>query len=341
VVDSMVFTIYVVSYSGSSYAPDVCTHSKTVTYTVDDIIETVCPACGLVTKKAAQEEITKFTMAGSNMTLGNELVVNVMFMKNKVTGTDNTVEVTHGDAVTTVAQADWESYNAAMYVVRIPVAAKEMADDLTVVVKNKNGQEISVSYTTSVRDYAMKVLAGSLTTYTQEMKNLAVDMLNYGAAAQLGFSYNTEDMANKLLTEEQAGWATADVICSNDQVKGTNCVGSNLSLESKILLNIIFRMTETAAADKFAVVTYTDYTGKRVEYRVDSFSKFNASMQGVVIDEIVLADAFSLVTVTVYNADGTVYGTGSDSVESYAARTKSDLNVAIMKFAHAAKAYLG
>jgi len=60
-----------------------------------------------------------------------------------------------------------------------------------------------------------------------------------------------------------------------------------------------------------------------------------------VVDKIVLADAFSLVTVTVYNADGSVYGTGSDSVESYAARVSSELNTAIMKFASSAKTYLG
>jgi len=275
------------------------------------------------------------------MTLGNELVVNVMFMKNKITGEGNTMEITHGDAVTTIAQENWESYNPSLYVARIPVAAKEMADDLSVVIKNAEGYEISQTYTTSVREYAGKVMTGDIKTYSQEMKNLAVDMLNYGAAAQTNFSYNTEDMANNALTEEQKAWATADVTCANNQVKGTNCAGSNLSLESKILLNIVFKLNEADVGDKYAMVTYTDYTGKAVEYRVDSFSRFNASMQGVVVDEIVLADAFELVTVTVYNADGTVYGTGSDSVESYAARTENDLNAAIMKFAASAKTYLG
>jgi len=56
----------------------------------------------------------------------------------------------------------------------------------------------------------------------------------------------------------------------------------------------------------------------------------------------VLADAFSPVTVTVYNADGTIHGSGTDSVESYIARTGiSSLNDATMKFAYSAKAYLG
>ncbi|MBR2164354.1 MAG: hypothetical protein IJ953_05745, partial [Campylobacter sp.] len=61
----------------------------------------------------------------------------------------------------------------------------------------------------------------------------------------------------------------------------------------------------------------------------------------ITVDQIVLADAFSAVTVKLYSADGSVYGTGTDSVESYVARTgATDINEAILKFAFAAKEYL-
>ena len=44
---------------------------------------------------------------------------------------------------------------------------------------------------------------------------------------------------------------------------------------------------------------------------------------------------------TIYDGDGNVVGSGTDSVESYIARTgDSALNEAIMKFASSAKAYL-
>jgi len=47
------------------------------------------------------------------------------------------------------------------------------------------------------------------------------------------------------------------------------------------------------------------------------------------------------VTVTVYDADGNVHGTATDSVESYIARTGDNaLNEAIMKFAYSAREYL-
>jgi len=56
VLASMHFVIYVVSYTGSSYSPDKCTHSKAVTYEVDGVTETVCPACGTITKVGAEPE---------------------------------------------------------------------------------------------------------------------------------------------------------------------------------------------------------------------------------------------------------------------------------------------
>jgi hypothetical protein len=58
---------------------------------------------------------------------------------------------------------------------------------------------------------------------------LLVDMLNYGAAAQTQFGYRTDDFANKNLTEAQKAMATGPVACSNNQVAGTNYIGSNLS----------------------------------------------------------------------------------------------------------------
>ena len=68
--------------------------------------------------------------------------------------------------------------------------------------------------------------------------------------------------------------------------------------------------------------------------------KKTSGFYGIVVDDIAVAEAFNLVTVTVYNADGTVYGEAVDSVESYIARTaESELNESIMKFAASAKIY--
>ncbi|MBP3633580.1 MAG: Ig-like domain-containing protein, partial [Oscillospiraceae bacterium] len=83
VLGTMSFVIYVVSYTGASYDPAVCKHAKAITYTVDGVDETVCPACGTITKSAEEEEpIETIAIAGTNMNLGNELAVNFMFPKS-------------------------------------------------------------------------------------------------------------------------------------------------------------------------------------------------------------------------------------------------------------------
>ena len=100
----------------------------------------------------------------------------------------------------------------------------------------------------------------------------------------------------------------------------------------------MFKGTDTT--DMYAEVSYTDYSGAAKTYTVDTFGSYGSYIK-VTVDKIVLADAFSPVTVTLYNADGTVYGTGTDSVESYVARTgNSAINESIMKFAFSAREYL-
>ena len=160
-------------------------------------------------------------------------------------------------------------------------------------------------------------------------------MLNYGAAAQTYFKYNTADLANALLTDAQKALATAEVACTDKSVKGANYYSTNLSLEDKILLNVYFK---DCTADMTAKVRYTDYQGKAHE--VDAkLEQYSGSVYKVVVDSIVLADAFSLVTVTVYDGDA-VHGTATESVESYVAKASAqELYDCIMKFAASARAY--
>ena len=66
----------------------------------------------------------------------------------------------------------------------------------------------------------------------------------------------------------------------------------------------------------------------------------SGKLAGVELSKLVYADARCLVSVTVYNADGTVYGTATDSIESCAFRGNDDLFVNLMKFADSARAEL-
>ncbi|MBQ9968659.1 MAG: Ig-like domain-containing protein, partial [Oscillospiraceae bacterium] len=142
VMGEMEFVIYAVNYTGSAYEASKCNHAKAVTFEVGGMIETVCPACGTITKTAVEDEpevTEKFKFVGSNMTLGNELKLN--FMVNTSDLKDGyTALITHkGETV----EASFNKYNSTYSFVSQSVAAKEMADAIEVVVVDADGKEVS------------------------------------------------------------------------------------------------------------------------------------------------------------------------------------------------------
>ena len=248
--------------------------------------------------------------------------------------------------VTELTEDKWGTLGTS-HVFSARIAAKEMSDQLTLEVKDAEGYVCNEAYSTSVRDYVGRALSASSTT--AKVKTMMVDMVNYGASAQINFKYNTEDLANNALTEAQAALATAEVAATNYQVKGKNAYGANLTLAERIELNVMFKgLKSKTVADMYAVISYTDYLGKAQEATIqgEEFEKVNTDVYKVIVDQIVLADARQLVDVTLYDADGSVYGSASDSVESYVARALANdadgngLYTNILKFATSAYRYL-
>ncbi len=297
-------------------------------------------------------EIEKFSIAGSNMTLGNELEVNFMVTKKDLPEGDYTAYITQYKAdgttvVTELTEDKWTDLSNVYHVMSARIAAKEMSDQLAIEIKDADGYVYNDAYSTSVRDYGGRALTNPNTT--DLVKVVMVDMLNYGASAQQQFTYDTENLANNALTEAQQALATAKVECADDQVKGKNCYGASLSLEDRIEMNVFFSgLKNKDVASMYALVTFEDYNGKAHEARVEGseFIKMTTDLYGVVVDDIVLADAKQMVTITVYNADGSEYGSATDSVESYVARAEAQnadtygLYANIMKFAVSAYNYL-
>lgn len=283
----------------------------------------LCTSC--ITAAAAETE-ARFDLAGANMTLGNELHLNFFIRKSDLHSAEGcTATIVHNGAATQVPVV---SYNSVYYAVSHTVAAKQMADAITVQIFDADGNALSNVYTDSVRGYAMRVLEDSSTT--DMIKVMMIDMLNYGTAAQSYFEYNTTAPANRLLTDVQLALATDKVNCINGQIKGKNCFGSNLSLEDRILLNMFFSgMADKDRSSMYATISFTGYDGVAHNITVpgSEFVRYNADTYRVVVDDIVLGDSDCPVTVTVYNADGTIHGYATDSVESFT-YTKGNMSAA-------------
>ena len=282
---------------------------------------------------AADETIT---IAGASMTLGNDLKMNFLIKKSDMKE-GLVAKITQAGKAP--VEVGFEVYSNVYYTAAYSVAAKEMTDVLSCEIYNADGQLISKPFTRTVRQYAMTLMNNA--NSPDDLRSVIVDMLNYGTEAQKYFGYHEEDYANAELTAEQQAYASKEVSVSDCRVSGDNFVGSNLALESSILLNAFFR--SSSADGMTATVSYTDYKRRPVTVEEEVIKASN-TMVRVEVDRIVLADARCPVTVTVYK-NGEIFGSCVDSVEGYAARNltadTADLCAAIMKFSSSAFCYLG
>lgn len=280
------------------------------------------------------------------MTLGNDLGMNFFIPKAELTGTDYYAVITmyYSDdrepAAVTLPLDEWTNYSSVYYRISFNgIAAKEMSDSLVVEVFNGEDQAVSVPYTDGIRTYIMRNI--DKTTFNAKQKIWAVDCLNYGAAAQIAFTYNTDDLANNQLTEAHKALATAEVTMENNQDKGAHGAGTTLVLETNIALTAFFDGI-TNKEGMYATISFMSHNAEEGDaptvktVYADAFIQRTSTMYGVLVDNMVVADARQLITITMYNADGTVYSTFVESVESYCARIGGDLNIAIMKFATSA-----
>ena len=132
-----------------------------------------------------------------------------------------------------------------VYKFTYPVAAKEMTSDIKTQIISGDKQD--VEYTYSVRDYAEYILTHTNIEEYAQAAPLVEAMLNYGAAAQTYFGYNTDSLAftGKLDNEvEIPDNLTVDNFADTDfSAYGLKYYGAALRLESKVSYMIVFEKT--------------------------------------------------------------------------------------------------
>ena len=283
--------------------------------------------------------IEKINVAFSQIDMGNTLGMRFAFPASADIDWNGAYAVaTMAGNAQTIPATEWETANIGgtnHYIFGFSnIAAKQMADEITIVIYNADGEAISNEYVDSIQSYVMR----NVDKKDAESKALMVDMLNYGAAAQVYYGYNAEDLANAQLSDTQKAYGTAELAEITDgRVKGANYLGTRLELGSSIGMQMNFAGT---TADMYAIVEFTNHGDTEISERVAP-----TEIDGVYlinITQIAVADGRIPVTVTVYNADGSVYGNATDSMASYIARMSNAdaLYECIMKFSDSAYAYL-
>lgn len=315
-------------------------------WTAEDLIAN-CDAHDSITGGKACEICGRFSVTGANMNLGNELTMNFAIKSSYVTDTGSYALISlptkdtsgkYSDVERKVYYEDWDNRGSILVIPFNGIAARQMADELTVTIYDSNDNVISIPYTDSVRNYVMRNIDG--TTFSANMKVLAVDMLNYGAAAQNFFTYNTGDLANSLFTDAHKALATTSIDVEDGRIQGTNYKGTNLDLGSKLVMQMAF--SNAVTADMYAVATFTKYDGSAQSVVIKG-SEFDirTGLTVIPVAAVTVPDASQLVTVVVYDSTGNEIGSATDSIASYIARqaNASDLYIEIMKFATSAREY--
>ncbi len=226
------------------------------------------------------------------------------------------------------------------------IAAKEMKDDIRATVYAfKEGaiycSEIDIY---NVATYAYNRVSNSSNEY---MVNLAICLLNYGAAAQEYFGYNVENLANAQLSDAQKAISTKDIEYTSvkEYITPDNAMvlftGSSLSLEDKVAINYYFNADQYLAAgndlsELSLVIKYGDNT------EVVSADKFILSSSNgyyVNFDKLAAKDMKTVCEATFWMNYGTeeqciVGETMIYSIESYAQNKQNSSDaklVAMMK----------
>ena len=238
-----------------------------------------------------------------------------------IEGTGCYAEIDHykeaGVESLTVPFEKWSVDSNGYYIIEYSdIAAKQIGDKIEITIYDGNGTQISVKREDGIKAYAGRVLGNA--ENSDAVKTTVVDMLNYGAAAQLQFNYKTDNLANADLTDEQKAYASEMPELINQREMDEYVYGTTLTLESKILLKAYF---EDITEDMSVTVSFKNHYGTEIveEIKYEDIGK-NGSYYEVIVDKLVIADVNQLVTITVYNSDKTVYSKLVDSISSYLAR---------------------
>ncbi|MBQ8249811.1 MAG: leucine-rich repeat domain-containing protein [Clostridia bacterium] len=293
-----------------------------------------------------------FGLSGVTMTLGSSLSLDFAVDTSKLTGTDNYAEFTivyadgRDSETVTVPQSEWTKYSGTVYTAKFTgMAAKQMNDVVTAVFYNANGQQLTIEKSDSIETYSIRMLNGNAAS-NKKLRTVYVDMLNYGAAAQVQFDYDETNLANRNLTDIHKAWATAVITTIDKRVKGPGYIGTALTLSDEIQLDLVFRHAIIGSdySKLYAIATYTDHYGNDKEIRIEGtdFIKYSSSMCQISITGMSVADFRSVVMCRVYNSTGTELGYGADSIESYVFRNAvslAEIVDAIAKFSHSSYNY--
>ncbi len=297
--------------------------------------------CG-AEKMPSYDPNLKFSM---DISAGAEIVVNYSFMASSVSKYADfylkvTKNVAGGEPITTIygltedrepmGSVNHPATSAAiMYQIAYSgINAKEMGDNFATTLYAVD-EEGSVYYSETVNRSVKDYLIGRFNSdaATSELKTMAIDMLKYGAAAQVYLDYDVDHLVTASLTADQLSYATKEVPeaidCATETTVGAN-VSKNIVVGSKVQLNL--SCIYAGASDPNAVKCVIIGSDGTILAELPTTNKANV-LYSAIYENVGAKQMRDVITATFF-ADGLpVSKTITWSVESYVAQTRAKAGV--------------
>ncbi len=295
---------------------------------------------------------------GHSCQFGNNLAIGYLVKDSDLEGCSNVRLVVSGKELTNYETVTSSGVPCHRFVFS-NIAAKQMGDEFTAVLyAEKDGETLqSAPDKYSVKAYAYNRLKKST---DGTFKKLLVDMLNYGAAAQVYFGYKTGKPVNKDLTAEQMALGTQGTPTLSpvepDSIPIENptaaITGKNIAFENSIAMRFYMEFAEGQPTENVKlVVSYTSASGASVSKTIpySQFGDYNETTKYGDITTISAKDMSVVITAKVFDGDTQISNAALYSVETYVYRRLQasenenfkNLIKELMKYGKSAEEYFG
>ena len=228
-----------------------------------------------------------------------------------------------------------------------------MNDNVTAILhaKNKSEEYTSPEKIMSVREYAYTMLDRYSDDEHSKLRTLLVDLLNYGAAAQIYAGYQTDNLVNSALTDIQKDWASKDTTefknIRNLNYKTINNPTAEWKTCSLVLKNSIMVKVKFSAKDVENKTVEIVLKNAKFTYTKDDFVNNGDGTYYVYCNELFANELSDDLLFTIYENGKPCSNTMLFSVESYARLVRDNykdkpldkMTTAMMLYGNSAKAY--
>lgn len=347
---------------GHSYGEYVSNNDAT--YEADGTKSATCSVCG--DKKTVidegsmlQPDLSNFIIKTVSLSLESSITMNFKVLKTAVDDYENPYMVFKCDDLDDMTVSEYV-VQGDYYVFSFPgISPQMMGNDVTATlyaVYKENGQEYSSqSKSMSIKEYSYKMLDayGSYNNVTyNKLKTLLVDLLNYGAQAQIYTKYKTSSLVNADLTETQKAWGTSNTpTLTNITDKEYKTISNPTAIwnTAGLVLNNSVMVRGKFTVDNIENVTVKiTCNGRTFTYDKNDFTKNSDGSYYVYCDEIYANEMSKEILMTVYDNGVQCSNTMRFSIESYASAIQSsayagtaldNLTQAMMCYGKSAEAY--